>query len=120
MSADEHKAVVRRFFDAINQGTFDILDEVLAPTFRTQGDNQGGREGEKQLWQQLRAEAPETRLSVEDMLAEGDKVVTRWSERGTYRGQPVQVTGMHIHQLADGKIVEAWAENSMGNQPPAV
>ncbi len=120
MSAEQNKAVVRRFFDAINHGNLDVLDQVLAPDFRTQGDNEGGRDGEKQLWQQLRTEAPDTHLSVEEMIAEGDKVVTRWSARGTYRGQPVQVTGIHIHQLADGKIIEAWAENSMGNQPPAV
>ncbi len=120
MSAEQNKAVVRRFFDAINHGTLDVLDQVLAPDFRTQGENQGGRDGEKQLWQQLRTEAPDTHLSVEELIAEGDKVVTRWSARGTYRGQPVQVTGIHIHQVVDGKIIEAWAENSMGNQPPAV
>ena len=54
------------------------------------------------------------------MIAEGNKVVARWNARGSYRGQSVQVTGIHIHQVADGKIIEAWAENSMGNQPSAV
>ena len=120
MSAEENKALVRRFFDAIDQGNLDVLDQVLAPDFRTQDEAEGGRDGEKQLWQQLWTEAPNTRISVEEMIAESDKVVTRWIGRGTHRGQPAQVTDIHIHQLADGKIIEAWAENSMGHQPPVV
>ena len=95
-----------------------MLDEVLAPDFKVQGENFAGRAGEKQLWQEIWAGSPDLQLTVEEMLADGDKVVTRWTGRGTYQGQPARVTGIHIHQLADGRIVEAWAETSMGNQPP--
>ena len=116
MSTIENKAVVRRFFEAIATNTLDTLDEVLAPDFRTQGAEQTGAAGEKRSWQEAWAAIPDLRLDVHEMIAEGDKVVTRWTGRGTEHGRRSQVTGIHIHQVVDGKIVEAWAETSEGHQ----
>ena len=57
-------------------------------------------------------------MTVEDLIAEGDKVVTRWRARGTHQGElmgippsgnPVEVTGITIHRIEGGKVVETWA-----------
>jgi steroid delta-isomerase-like uncharacterized protein len=61
---------------------------------------------------------PEIQMTVEDLIAEGDKVVTRWTARGTHQGElmgippsgnPVEVTGITIDRIEGGKVVETWA-----------
>ncbi len=75
----------------------------------------GGREGDKQTVAMVFAAFPDWRVSVEDMIAEGDKVVTRYTEQGTQHGdfmgipatgRTVTMTGIEIMRCADGKIAE--------------
>ena len=123
MSAEENKAVVRREMEELfNQGgNLDAADEIYAPDYvghePTTGDIRGV-EAAKQFAASMRQAFPDLQTTIEDQVAEGDKVVTRFSARGTHQGETedfgpptgnrIEVTGITIEQFADGKIVEDW------------
>ncbi|HEV2013652.1 MAG TPA: ester cyclase [Candidatus Dormibacteraeota bacterium] len=128
MSAEENKALIRRYFEAIDAackaGNAGILDEFLAPDFVTHTPFPGmtpTREGAKQQFMAFVASAPGSHV-VEDLIAEGDKVVGRISAYGTHEaellgiprtGKQIRMTGMTIWRIADGKIVEHWSETDV-------
>ncbi|HZY57242.1 MAG TPA: ester cyclase [Rubrobacteraceae bacterium] len=117
---EENKAVIRRFVEeAFNRGNLDIADEVYAPRFFSYGTPEGefGPENVKRFVNMYRAAFPDGRTTIEDMIAEGDKVAYRWTYRGTHQGElmgiaptgrEVTITGITISRFADGKIVEEW------------
>lgn len=125
MSADENKALIRRYFEAIDTacktGNASILDEFLAPDFVTHTPFPGmppTREGAKQIFMAFVASAPGSHV-VDDLIAEGDKVVGRITANGTHEGEllgiartgmHIRMTGMTIWRIVDGKIVEHWSE----------
>ena len=108
---------MRRFFEEVwNQQRLDVIDEVFAPTFLMNGEPVP-RAAIGQLVADRRAAFPDIRVTVEDLVGEGDKVSTRrrWegTHHGTYRG--VTATGrsvswrqISIVRMADGRIVEDW------------
>ena len=122
MSETENKALVRRFFEEVwNQGDEAAIDAYIAadavgndPDFGT------GREAFRAQWRKWRAAFPDLHFAVEDVIAEGDKVVTRWTLTGTHRaefigipatGKRVSVTGISLDHMVDGQIkagVDAW------------
>ena len=121
MSAEENKAIARRGYEAINQNNLDALDEVVAPDITDHDPAPGqapGLEGVKQWFSSMHTAFPDFRMNVEDMIAEGDKVVTRVRLSGTHQGEfmgidatgnRVTITGIDILRVnADGKIVEHW------------
>ncbi len=124
MSAEENKAIVRRLFDEVfNRGDLGAADAVLAPNYRLHDpaapNFAGGREAYRQFQARYLKAFPDHRLTVEDQIAEGDRVVTRWTARGTHRGdlpgiaatgKPVTVTGITISRIAGGKIAEEWQD----------
>ena len=80
-------------------------------------DQESGLEGYKGIVATLRSAFPDYTITIEDQVAEGDKVVTRWRARGIHRGPYVGVAptgreiwlfGIHIHRLERGRIVELW------------
>lgn len=108
MSTEENKAIVRRWSaELFNQGHLEVADEIVAPTYRRHDPGDPfvveGPEDLKHLVSMLRAHVPDLHISVEDVIAEGDKVVTR------YTGAQGKVSGIQIFRLVDGKIVESWA-----------
>jgi steroid delta-isomerase-like uncharacterized protein len=123
MSAEENKAVVRREMEEIfNQGgNLDAVEEIYAPNYvghePTFGDIRGV-EAAKQFAAEYRQAFPDLQTTIEDQVAEGDKVVTRFTARGTHQGETedfgpptgnrLEVTGITIEQFAEGKIVEDW------------
>jgi predicted ester cyclase len=125
MSAEENKALIRRYFAAIDAacktGNASILDEFLAPDFVTHTPFPGmppTREGAKQIFMAFVASAPGSHV-VDDLIAEGDRVVGRITATGTHEGdllgiartgKHIRMTGMTIWRIADGKIVEHWSE----------
>jgi serine phosphatase RsbU (regulator of sigma subunit)/predicted ester cyclase len=127
VSSEEEKnmALVRRFQEAEAKGDLDMLDELLAPDFVDHSLLEGqepGREGYKRQLAEQHAALSDVRCIIEDQLAKGEKVATRFTlrsihDRGEYRGlmprhKEVEVTAMTIHRIVGGKIVEEWSEGS--------
>ncbi len=84
------------------------------------GEEIHGREGIEQFYGALRAAFPDLRITIEDQVAEGDRVVTRWTARGTHTGafqgipptgKQGRMTGIDIDRIADGKVVECWVNS---------
>ena len=121
---EENKAILRRWFDEVwNQGRAEAIDELFASdgiAHGLSGDEENpmaGPEGFKPFHQTFRGAFPDIEVVVEDMIAEGDKVVARCSVRGKHAGDhlgiaasnsPVAFDGIAIVRITDGKIVEAW------------
>lgn len=116
------KSIIHRYFDETwNKGNLDVLNEIIADDCVNHDPaNPGvrGPEGYKQLIGMYRAAFPDTRFTVEDQIAEGDTVVTRWTAQGTHEAElmgipatnkHVTVTGIDIHRISSGKIEEAWS-----------
>jgi len=124
MSAEENKAIVRRLFDEVfNKGNLGEADAALAPNYRLHDpaapNFAGGREAYRQFQARYLKAFPDHRLTVEDQIAEGHRVATRWTARGTHRGdlpgipatgKPVTVTGITISRMSGGKIAEEWQD----------
>ncbi len=122
MSAEQNKAIVRQAYDAINRNDLDALDEMVASdvTDHDPAPGQGpGLEGVKDYFSSLHAAFPDVHMDVEDMIAEGDKVVARISVSGTHQGEfmgiaptgnRVTITGIDILRITDGKVVEHWGK----------
>lgn len=129
MSTEENKALVRQMVEAVfNQGNLSRADEFLAPDFIEREELPPGiargREGVKQLTGMLRSAFPDFKATIDDVVAEGDKVVIRQTWTGTHQGEFMGVppTGksvsfqvIDIIRMAGGKGVEHWGVmDSMG------
>ena len=118
--SEQNKMTVRRIFEEIeSQGNLAVVDEIFASDFVNHtplGENHGP-DGAKHFVNMLRSAFPDLHSTVEDQIAEGDKVATRFTSRGTHRGElqgipasgnTIQITGIVISRFANGKIVEQW------------
>ena len=118
MTPEEHKAIARRFFEEVwNQQKLEAIDDIFVAPVMLNGQPVA-REAFRQLVAARRAAFPDIQVTVEDQVAEGDKVSTRrtWqaTHHGPYRGidatgKRVKWTQISIVRLVDGKIVEDWA-----------
>jgi steroid delta-isomerase-like uncharacterized protein len=120
MSAEENKAIARRSWEIVSQRNPDALEEVYAADAVLHEPDQDlqGLEDAKQYLSLYLSAFPDQTATVEDVIAEGDKVVTRWTIRGTHQGETeefgpptgmqVELEGITIHRIEDGKIVEEW------------
>lgn len=120
--SEQNKALVRRGVENVWNGrNVDVIDEVVASDFiihATSPDKEiHGREGVRQQFAGLRAAFPDLHFTIEDHIAEGDRVVTRWTAQGTHHGEfqgipptgrQVKLTGIDIDRVAAGKVVECW------------
>jgi len=123
MSAEANKAIVRRYREAHNRNDLDALDEIVAQDIISHNGVPGlppGLEGGKMAHGIFLASFPDIQVTTDDLIAEGDKVVERFTARGTNTGsfmgapptgKPFTGTGMSIFRIAEGKIVEHWGEN---------
>ena len=122
MSTEGNKAIIRRFVDEVqNGGDLTVLDEIAAADYVNHTAPPGvppDREGLKQLTGMFRRAFPDGRMAIEDLVAEGDRVVTRKTFRGTHGGElmgipptgrAVAIQLIDIVRLADGKAVESWS-----------
>ncbi len=118
-----NKDLVRRFAqEVLNDGNMAALEELVAADLVNHSPPPGvpaDREGLRAFVLGQRAAFPDFQMTVEDLIAEADKVVLRFTARGTHQGtfagipptgKQVSISGINIYRVAGGKIVEAWAE----------
>lgn len=124
MSTEENKAVVRRYYEEFNKGveaSMAAIEELFAPDFVLHGTGplpeKMDRASMKQMGAAFFTALPDMHWTVEDLIAEGDKVVARFTWRATHRGEfmgvpatgkVVTAKGMNIARVAGGKLVELW------------
>jgi len=119
--SEANKEIVRRYQEAYNTNNLDVLDEVLAPDWKTNGWPEGipqSIEMAKEFHQMALQAFPDLKFVTLDLIAEGDWVVQRQMARGTFKGemaglaptgQLVEAGGISMFRIADGRIVEHWA-----------
>ncbi len=123
--SEENKALVRRYFEEIwDKGNLELIDELFTTNFvrhgpsATEGEVRG-LEGFKGVVSMYRTAFPDLRVPIEDLIAEGDRVVTRWTARGTHQGElmgiaptgnQATVTGIIVDRISGGKIEEEWVD----------
>jgi len=121
---EDNKNLVRRLFQEFwNGSNLAIADKFIAASFIDQvpgrpAELPAGPEGFKLWGSALHAAYPDTHYTIDDMLAEGDKVVSRWTAHGTHQGvlmgipatgKQVTVTGITIDRIVDDQVVESWS-----------
>jgi steroid delta-isomerase-like uncharacterized protein len=122
MSTELNTAIVKRFIEEVwNQGRLDLIDQFFDPNYVNHNPSPGQEQGTaalKQFVAGLRAAAPDLHYTIDDLIAVDDKVVMRWTARGTHLGElmgipatgrEVTVTAIVIDQFSNGRIVEHWA-----------
>ncbi len=120
--SESNKAVVRRLFDEVwNKGNLQVADELFGPSYAhhdpSTPDAARGPEGEKKRATLYRNAFQDLRLTVEELLSDGETITARWSCRGTHKGElngiaptgkQIAITGISIARFAGGKMVEGW------------
>ena len=130
MSLERNKAqVVRLFSEVLNKGNLAVAEEIISPTFvrrelTTLFRDVTGPEGAQGMAELLRGAFPDIEATVEDMVAEDDRVAARVTLRGTHRGdflgiaptgRAIAVAAFNIYRFSEGKLVETWQlEDALG------
>jgi predicted ester cyclase len=122
--SEANKGIMRRIFDEVwNQGQLDAIDELFSPDYVAHGlppQVSPDREGLRQFIGAYLAAFPDIHMQVEDLIAEGDKVVTRITGRGTHQGElmgipatgnQIQITTVVIARIEGSQNVEAWIQS---------
>lgn len=119
---DQNKMMSRRILEEVfTQGRYDALNECISPKFVSHDPaipmNGTGPNAVRGVVEMLRTAFPDIRFVIEDQVAEGDRVMTRWSSRATHKGpfmgkpatnRSATVTGVTIDRFENGKIAESW------------
>jgi predicted ester cyclase len=128
-AAERNKDVIRQLLAEVDRGNLDVVEALYAPTYVDHAASPlrglaPGREGVRRAFTLLRHAFPDTRHTIEDLIAEGDRVVARISARGTHTGEllghaptvsrVVTLTAIAIYRIVDGRIVERWADQGPG------
>ena len=125
MTPDESKALVRRFYEEIDKGNVDAMDQFVAENYIDHNPAPfvaaTGLEGLKESFKIFEKATPGYHI-IEDQIAEGDKVVTRLTSIGKHdgdlpgaprTGNDMKMTSITIHRIANGKLAEKWSEKDM-------
>jgi steroid delta-isomerase-like uncharacterized protein len=126
MSVEENKEIIRRYFAAWSDPDVEraiaSLDEIIHPDFVDHAAYEGqasGIDGVREFWRKWRAAFPDFTVQVHDTIAEGDRVVTRWSMEGTHLGEydgyaptgrRIGHSAISIDRIQDGLITDEWIE----------
>ena len=126
MPTEANKALVRRFYEEIDKGNLDAMDDLIGADYLDHNPPPvpglpPGREGLNQAFKLFWKATPGYHR-IEDQIAEGDKVVTRLTSFGKHEGDlpgaprtgnDMKVTSITIHRIEDGKLVEKWSEKDL-------
>jgi steroid delta-isomerase-like uncharacterized protein len=123
MAEAQNKTIARRFNEEVwGRGDQAVLEELLDPDFVDHDALPGqapGREGHKQILAAFHSAFPDLNVTTEDIVTEGEKVVSRWTARGTHHGEllgiaptgnGVTIKGIDVLRVAEGRIVERWSQ----------
>jgi len=115
---EENKALIRRFFNAIESGNLQVLDEIVAEGYDDHLAGQSpGRETLKKYFAGLRAAFPDLTLPIAAILAEGDRVAVLNSVRGTHKGdfiglkatgRSIDAMAFQLYRVENGQLAEHW------------
>jgi steroid delta-isomerase-like uncharacterized protein len=121
MSAEENKAIVERFWKVWEEGNIDLVDELLAADHVNHNpatpDQPAGAEGVREVVTMFRSAMPDLKVVIEDMIAEGDKVVVRYTLEGTHEGElfgvpptgrRLSIKSIAVERVSEGKLREHW------------
>jgi steroid delta-isomerase-like uncharacterized protein len=120
MSTEENKALIRRWVELWNRQNVAAVDDMVDPSYVRHDPNiaeMRGADAEKQLITMALSAFPDLNFTIEDLIAEGDRVVGRYTMRGTHQGEwlgipptntALTLSVMEIYRIADGKIAEQW------------
>ena len=123
--SDQNKTLVKRFYnELVNQGNLGLVDELMSGDYVEHGNpSNSGIEGFRNFAKKLVAAFPDLQVTIEDLIAEGDKVVARVVVRGTHlgtlmgtihpTGRQVTFSGVDIFQINDGKIIGRWNQRDL-------
>lgn len=123
----ELKEIARTYAgEVISEGNLGLIDEIIADDYveynSARPEPLRGPDDVREYVSTLRAAVPDINCAVEDLIAEGNKVVRRDRATGTHQGEfmgieatgtEAVVKGIHIHRIEDGQIVETWAQNDV-------
>src|SRR6185295_11432912 len=126
MTTKENKALVRRFYEEIDKGNLEAMDELVAEDYLDHNPPpfpglSGGREGLKQAFLMFQKATPGYH-HIEEQIAEGDKVVTRLTSYGKHEGDlpnaprtgnDLRMTSITIHRIEEGKLAEKWSDKDV-------
>ena len=117
---EKNMALARKVFEDVqSKGNTALIDELVTSDYvgHTPFGDIHGPDGARQFDAMLRKAFPNYQVTVEDQIAQGDRVATRWTCRGTNKGEfqgmpptgkSMEVSGMTIFRIANGKLVEGW------------
>ena len=120
--SEQNKAIVRRLFEELwNKGNLSVAEELYAPNYThhdpSTPDFGRGPESERKRATHYRTAFPDLKLTIEDIIAEGETVMARWSCRGTHKGdlsgiaptgKQFTISGVTIARLTNGKLAEGY------------
>ncbi len=120
--SEQNKAIVRRLFEELwNKGNLSVADQLFSPNYAhhdpSTPDFGRGPESERKRATLYRTAFPDLQLTIEDIIAEGETVMARWSCRGTHKGdlsgiaptgKQFSISGVSIARLTNGKMAEGW------------
>lgn len=121
LRSEANKAVIRRFYEELDKGNFDVYSELCTADYVSHfpgSPEPQDREARRQISQMFYEAIPDGQHTLEDIIAEGDRVVARGTARGTFlkafrgrppTGKPIMFTGMRFYRMVGGKIAEEWA-----------
>ncbi|MFN8472417.1 MAG: ester cyclase [Anaerolineae bacterium] len=122
MSLEENKTVIRRWFEEMNKGNMAAVDEFYGADYVLHDPNvppdlPRGPASVRRYLAPIMAGFPDSSVTVDDVIAEGDKIAVRFTARGNHTGdfmgippsgKPIEARGISIIRIADGQMVEEW------------
>ena len=129
MTAEKNKALLRRWYEGVSRGDAATSAALVSPDYRMNGQPLGPQ-GAQQVTATILAAFPDWRVTVHDLIAEGDRVAARltysgshqgvWQGRGPVKGLPptgksFAITSHEHYRIADGTIAESWVQSDMAS-----
>ena len=106
---EKNKALIRKVNEALNKKDLTLVDEFMAPDYVDHTNQLRGREDVKQFYIKVFKDFPDFHRTIEDIIAEGDKVWVRVKFTGTApSGKKIELTTVSILRIVNGKYVEGW------------